>query len=148
MRLPSFLLSLLAASSVQAAEWIELPQPASSLVAIYHEPAMDRQRHGAFVGLFVRNPRQGWFLLDYAVPHRWQLHELRSARQWLEFDCGASSVRLLARQYYAGPMGQGRLLASEGEQPRFVPVAPGDPEQAMLQAVCTPARGAQSAAAR
>lgn len=127
---------LLSAAPAAAAEWTELPLPASSGMAVYQEPATERSRHNAFVGLFAPNPRQSWFLVDYAVPHRWTIHEVRSVKQWLEFDCARTSVRTLARLYYAGPMAQGRLVASEPEGRGFVPIAPGDPEEVMHRAAC------------
>lgn len=127
---------LLAAASATAAEWTEVPLPASSGMALYQEPATERSRHNAFVGFFLPNPRQSWFLVDYAVPHRWMLYEVRSFKQWLEFDCKDFSVRTLARLYYAGPMAQGRLVASEREARTFTPIVPGDPEEAMHRTAC------------
>ncbi len=131
--LPSLLLACLPAT---AAEWTQLPLPASSLAAVYQEPATERSRHNRFVGTFVRNPRQSWFLVDYAVPHRWQLYEVRSVKHWLEFDCKDASVRAMSRLYYDGPMAQGRLVASETAARDFSPVVPGEPEEAMLRAAC------------
>ncbi|WP_326539386.1 surface-adhesin E family protein [Pseudorhodoferax sp.] len=127
---------LLAQLPALAAEWTELPQPASAGVAVYQEPATEQFRHNPLVGLFVRNPRQSWFLTDYAVPHRWMLYEVRSVKQWLEFDCKRAGVRMLARLYYDGPMAQGRLVAAETEAPGFSPVVPGHPEEAMYHAAC------------
>jgi hypothetical protein len=128
---------LLASGCALAAEWTELPLPASSGVAIYQEPASERFRHHPFIGVFVRNPRQSWFLTDYAQPQRWMVYEVRSVKQRLEFDCQRSSARLLGRLYYDGTMGQGRLVASEPEAREFYPVVPGSPEEAMAQAACT-----------
>lgn len=119
-----------------AAEWTELPRPSSSGAVVYQEPATEAYRHNAFVGLFVANPRQSWFLTDYAVPHRWMLYEVRSVKQWLAFDCRRASMRMLARRYYDGAMAQGRLVASETEAPGFSPVVPGEPEEAMYHAAC------------
>lgn len=119
-----------------AAEWTELQLPASSGMTVYQEAATERSRHHPFVGLFVANPRQSWFLVDYAVPHRWNIHEVRSVQQWLEFDCTNARVRALARRYYTGPMAQGRLVASEPEARGFAPIAPGEPEEAMHRAAC------------
>lgn len=131
--LPSLLLACVPAT---AAEWTQLPLPTSSLAAVYQEPGTERSRHNRFVGTFVRNPRQSWFLVDYAVPHRWQLYEVRSVKQWLEFDCKDASVRAMSRLYYDGPMAQGRLVASETAAREFSPVVPGEPEEAMLHAAC------------
>lgn len=127
---------LIAALPAAAAEWTQLPLPSSSLATVYQEPATERSRHGRFVGSFVRNPRQSWFLVDYAVPHRWQVHTVRSVKQWLEFDCREASMRALSRLYYDGPMAQGRLVASETAARDFSPVVPGEPEEAMLRAAC------------
>lgn len=127
---------LLANACAAAAEWTELPLPASSGVTVYQEPASERSRHNKFVGSILSNPRQSWFLVDYAVPHRWMLYEVRSLKQWLEFDCKDFSVRTMARLYYDGPMGQGRLVVSERESRNFVSIVPGDPEEAMHRAAC------------
>nr|WP_145544804.1 surface-adhesin E family protein [Variovorax boronicumulans] len=127
---------LLACACATAAEWTELPLPASSGMTVYQEPGTERSRHNAFVGTFLPNPRQSWFLVDYAVPHRWGLYEVRSFKQWLEFDCKDFSMRVIARRYYEGPMGQGRVLVSERESPNFVAIVPGDPEEAMHRAAC------------
>ncbi|MGC3984860.1 MAG: hypothetical protein QM777_09085 [Pseudorhodoferax sp.] len=127
---------LLACACATAAEWTELPLPASSGMAVYQEPGTERSRHNKFVGFFLPNPRQSWFLVDYAVPHRWGLYAVRSFKQRLELDCKDFSMRVLARLYYEGPMGQGRLLISERESPNFVPIVPGEPEEAMHRAAC------------
>lgn len=127
---------LLACACATAAEWTELPLPASAGMAVYQEPGTERSRHNKFVGSFLANPRQSWFLVDYAVPHRWGLYEVRSFKQWLEFDCKDASMRVLARLYHEGPMGQGRVVASEREARHFVPIVPGEPEEAMQRAAC------------
>lgn len=127
---------LLACACATAAEWTELPLPASSGMTVYQEPGTERSRHNPFVGTFLPNPRQSWFLVDYAVPHRWGLYEVRSFKQRLEFDCKDFSMRLLARLYYEGPMGQGRVLVSERESRHFTAIVPGEPEEAMHRAAC------------
>ncbi|KQP39696.1 surface-adhesin E family protein [Pseudorhodoferax sp. Leaf274] len=138
---------LLAAASAGAAEWTELPLPASSGVTVYQEPGTERSRHHKVIGYILPNPRQSWFLVDYAVPHRWRLYEVRSFKQWLEFDCKNFSMRVMARLYYEGQMGQGRLLVSERESPSFVSIVPGDPEEAMHQAACAYLKKEEEAAA-
>lgn len=144
----SLLLSLLLVGpAVLAAEWTELPLPASSGAVVYQEPATERYSHNAFVGLFVANPRQAWFLTDYTVPHRWMLYEVRSVKQWLAFDCKHASMRVLARRYYDGAMAQGRLVASETQAPGFSPVVPGEPEEAMYHAACAYEQPQQAGAA-
>lgn len=147
MRRSPLMILLLAALPALAAEWTQLPLPASSLATVYQEPGTERPRHNKFIGSFVRNPRQSWFLVDYMVPHRWQIYEIRSVKQWLEFDCQDARVRALARLYYDGPMAQGRLVASESEARNFSPVVPGDPEEAMLQAACAALRKDEQMAA-
>lgn len=127
---------LLACACATAAEWTELPLPASSGMTVYQEPGTERSRHNSFVGSFLPNPRQSWFLVDYAVPHRWGLYTVRSFKQWLELDCKNFSMRVLARLYHEDPMGQGRVLASERESRNFVAIVPGEPEEAMHRAAC------------
>lgn len=119
-----------------AAEWTLLPHPATSGVAVYADPATERLRHTPLVGLFVRNPVQAWFLTDYAVPHRWMVHDVRSAKHWVEFDCKRAQMRVLARLYYAEPMAQGRAVAGETEARAFMPVVPGEPEETAYQSAC------------
>lgn len=148
-RLPTCLASLalaLTAMAATAAEWTQLPYPASSGMAVYAEPSTAQPRHGAFVGFFVRNPMQAWFVTDYAIPHRWRVHQMSSTKQWLEFDCKNTAMRVLARLYYDGPMAQGRVVASEPEASGFTRVVPGDPEEAMYHAAC--ARPKESAEAQ
>ena len=127
---------LLACACAAAAEWTEVPLPASSGMTVYQEPATERSRHNKYIGYVLPNPRQSWFLVDYAVPHRWGLYEVRSFKQWLEFDCKDFSMRVMARLYYEGPMGQGRVLVSERESRNFIAIVPGDPEEAMHRTAC------------
>lgn len=147
MRFLSSIPLLLACSCAAAAEWTELPLPASSGMSVYQEPGTERSRHNQFVGSFLANPRQSWFLVDYAVPHRWGLYAVRSFKQWLEFDCHDFRVRVMARLYYEGPMGQGRVLVSERASPNFVSIVPGDPEEAMHHAACAYLKKDQQVAA-
>ncbi len=137
--MPRILLCLAAlalALPAHAAEWTLLPHPATSGVAVYADPATERPRHGPIVGLFAHNPVQAWYLTDYAVPHRWMVHDVLSAKQWVEFDCKRASMRVLRRLYYREPMAQGRVVAGEPEMRAFIPVIPGDPEETVYQAAC------------
>jgi hypothetical protein len=145
--IPLLLACACACAPVAAAEWTELPLPANAGMVVYQEPGTERSRHGKFVGSLLGNPRQSWFLVDYAVPHRWGLYEVRSFKQWLEFDCKDSSMRVLARLYYEGPMGQGRVLVSEREARHFVAIVPGEPEEAMQRAACAYLRKEEQLAA-
>ena len=131
-----WLTALVLALPAHAAEWTLLPYPATSGVAVYADPATERPRHGPFVGLFAHNPVQTWYLADYAVPHRWLMYDILSAKQWVEFDCKRASMRVLLRWYYREPMAQGRVVATEGEARSFSPVVPGEPEEAVYQAAC------------
>jgi hypothetical protein len=130
-----------------AAEWTQLPGAASSGATVYTDVASERSRHGKLVGYLLPNPRQAWFLTDYATPHRWKLFEIRSSKQLIEFDCKRSSMRLLARLYYEGTMAQGRLLASETPAADFTLVVPGDVEEAMQQSACRPPARSENQAA-
>ena len=136
LRIPLCLAALALAAPVQAAEWTMLPHPATSGLAVYADPATERPRHGPFVGLFAHNPVQVWYLTDYAVPHRWMVHDVLSAKQWVEFDCKRASLRVLRRLYYREPMAQGRVVASEPESRAFTTIIPGDPEETVYQAAC------------
>jgi hypothetical protein len=130
----------LAAASMpgHAAEWTQLPGPASTGATVYTDVESERSRHGKVVGYLLPNPRQAWFLTDYATPHRWKLFEISSSKQLIEFDCKRGSMRLLARLFYDGAMAQGRLLASETPAADFTLVVPGDIEEAMQQSACRP----------
>ncbi len=126
------------APHTQAAEWTQLPGPASSVVAVYTDVASERSRHGRVLGYLLPNPRQAWFITDYATPHRWKLYQIASSKQLIEFDCKRSTMRVLNRLYYDGAMAQGRLLASETPAAEFTQVVPGDIEEAMQQSACRP----------
>ena len=138
-RLPTCLASLVLALTTMAAtaaEWTQLPHPASSGFALYTDPAAGQLQHNKFVGFFLGNTMQAWFVTDYATPHRWTLYEIQSSKQLLAFDCERGSVRMLMRRYYDGPLAQGRLVASEPEASGFTRVVPGDPEETMFQSAC------------
>ena len=119
-----------------AAEWTLLSSPGSSKVAVYTDTATVQSKHGAIVGFFAGNPVRAWFITDYESPHRWLVHDVLSAKHFVEFDCKRARMRMLSRLYYQGRMGQGRILASETEAPAFSPVVPGQAEEAMYAAVC------------
>jgi hypothetical protein len=121
---------------VHAAEWTQLHYPASSGAALYADPATERLKHGAVLGLLLGNPVQAWFVTDFATPHRWTVHQVLSSKQWLEMDCQNTSLRVLTRLYYDGPMAQGRVVATEPEARQFTRVVPGEPEEAMLRSAC------------
>ena len=146
-RLPTCLASLalaLTAMAATAAEWTQLPHPASSGFALYTDPATEQPQHNKFVGFFLGNTMQAWFVTDYATPHRWALYEIQSSKQLLAFDCERGSVRMLMRRYYDGPMAQGRLVASEPEASGFTRVVPGDPEETMFQSACARMRAREN----
>lgn len=142
-RLTTCLASLalaLTTMAATAAEWTQLPYPASSGFTLYTDPATEQPKHNKFVGFFLGNTMQAWFVTDYATPHRWMVHPLLSSKQLLEFDCQRGSVRVLARHYYEGPMAQGRIVANEPESRAFARVVPGDPEEAMYHSACARTR--------
>ena len=120
-----------------AAEWIQLAHPASSGFAVYTDPAAGEPKHNKYVGYVLGNAMQAWFVTDYAVPHRWSIHQILSSKELLEFDCKRGSVRVVLRRYYDSPMAQGRLVASEPEANAFTRVVPGDAEETMLQSACS-----------
>lgn len=125
-----------ACHGASAAEWTQLPHPASSGFAIYTDPAAGQPKHNKYVGYVLGNAMQAWFVTDYATPHRWTIYQIQSSKQLLEFDCARGSVRVLMRRYYDSPMAQGRIVASEAEAPGFTRVVPGDPEDTMSQSAC------------
>ncbi len=132
-------LATLACTVAQAAEWTLLPGPASSGVAVYTDAATQKPKHNPVVGFFAGNPVRAWFITDYAVSHRWLVHDILSAKHFVEFDCKRATMRMLSRLYFQGHMGQGRIVATETEAPAFTPVVPGEPEEAMYTANCPPA---------
>lgn len=123
-----------------AAEWTQLPHPASSGLALYADPATEQLKHSALVGFFLGNPVQAWFVTDYASAHRLGVQQVLSSKQLLELDCKNAGTRLLTRLYYDGPMAQGRIVASEPEARSSTRVVPGDPEESMLHSACARAK--------
>jgi len=134
-RLASFTLAVFCLAA-HAAEWTVLPSPASSGVAVYTDAATEQYRHNGFVGAFVLNPRRAWFVTDYETSHRWLVHDILSAKHYVEFDCKRARMRVLTRVYFAGHMGQGRILATETPGYGFEPVVPGEPEEVMYLSAC------------
>lgn len=136
----------LASSAVTAAEWNLLPGPATSGVAVYADTATMQPKHNKFVGFFAGNTVRAWFITDYETSHRWLVHDILSAKHYVEFDCKRATMHMLARLYYRDHMGQGRVLATETEAPAFTPVVPGHAEEAMYAAACPKAEEATAAA--
>jgi hypothetical protein len=99
---------------VHAAEWTQLHYPASSGAALYADPATERLKHGAVLGLLLGNPVQAWFVTDFATPHRWTVHQVLSSKQWLEMDCQNTSLRVLTRLWACLPASEVGLEAVLG----------------------------------
>jgi hypothetical protein len=114
-------------SAAQASAWVSVGE--SETVAYYMDPEVMRA-DGA--------QRRVWRLFDYKEK---QPNGVQSGKALLEINCGEGSYRYLRTIYYAGSMGQGKVLGGTREQRKEF-IGPGTMIGHLAKNVCQPAGAA------
>jgi hypothetical protein len=131
-RLPLAAAVLLAALAPPAWAWVSVGE--SEAAAYYMDPEVMRADAAQ---------RRVWRLFDYKEK---QANGVQSGKALIEIHCTEGSYRYLRTIYYAGAMGQGKVLGGTREQRKEF-IGPGTLIAHLANTVCQPAPAATAAPA-
>ena len=108
------------------AEWVAISGDDDGTTA-YVDPATIRTK-GDLVKM--------WTLYDSKTVETFPGGSFFSIKRQKEYDCAEERTRTLAEIHFSGNMGSGKVLSSNADERKWVPVAPGSVGEALWQYAC------------